>query len=86
MKKLILLLFIFCLQLAPAKAQWVTIPDANFVNTLQQFIPSCMNGNQMDTICAQNVISLDPFSSTLNCSSQNILDLTGSSIFMDYWC
>ena len=77
MKKHILLLFIFCLQLVPAKAQWVTIPDANFANTLQQFIPSCMNGNQMDTICAQNVIFLDPFSSILNCSSQNILDLTG---------
>jgi uncharacterized repeat protein (TIGR01451 family) len=77
MKKYILLLFIFCLQLVPAKAQWVTIPDANFANTLQQFIPSCMNGNQMDTICAQNVIFLDPFSSILNCSSQNILDLTG---------
>jgi uncharacterized repeat protein (TIGR01451 family) len=77
MKKYFLLLFIFCLQLAPSKAQWVTIPDANFANTLQQFIPSCMNGNQMDTICAQNVIFLDPFSSILNCSSQNILDLTG---------
>ena len=77
MKKYIFLFFIFCLQLVPAKAQWVTIPDANFANTLQQFIPSCMNGNQMDTICAQNVIFLDPFSSILNCSSQNILDLTG---------
>ena len=51
-KKLFLLLFIFCLQFAPAKAQWVTIPDANFVNWLQLHYPTCMNGNLMDTTCS----------------------------------
>jgi fimbrial isopeptide formation D2 family protein len=51
MKKLINLFFIFCLQLVPAKAQWVTIPDNNFVNKLTQLYPSCMNGNQLDTTC-----------------------------------
>ena len=33
------------------KAQWVTIPDANFVAYLQQNFPACMNGNLMDTTC-----------------------------------
>jgi len=31
MKKLTLLFLVFILKLAPAKAQWVTIPDSNFV-------------------------------------------------------
>ena len=61
MKKYILLFFIFCIQLFPAKAQWVTIPDPNFATRLQQLFPSCMNGNQMDTTCAGilNATSLD---------------------------
>jgi hypothetical protein len=49
MKKLILLFLVLVLKFAPAKAQWVTIPDATFVTKLQQLFPSCMNGNQMDT-------------------------------------
>jgi uncharacterized repeat protein (TIGR01451 family) len=52
MKKLTLLFLVLVLKFAPAKAQWVTIPDANFVTKLTQFFPSCMNGNQMDTTCA----------------------------------
>jgi len=52
MKRLILLFFVLVLKFAPAKAQWVTIPDANFVTKLTQLFPSCMNGNQMDTTCA----------------------------------
>ncbi len=55
MKKLILLFLVLVFQLAPAKAQWVTIPDPNFVTKLQQLFPSCMNGNQMDTTCAEIV-------------------------------
>jgi len=34
------------------KAQYVTIPDANFVTWLTTNYPSCMNGNQMDTTCS----------------------------------
>lgn len=48
MKKIhFLFLFIVCLQ--SIKAQFVTIPDANFVNWLQGNVPSAMIGNQMDT-------------------------------------
>ncbi|MEI6522799.1 MAG: T9SS type A sorting domain-containing protein [Bacteroidota bacterium] len=61
MKKLILLFLVLVLKFAPAKAQWVTIPDPNFVTYLQANYPSCMNGNQMDTTCAGivNATSLD---------------------------
>jgi uncharacterized repeat protein (TIGR01451 family) len=78
LKKYILLLFIFCLQLVPAKAQWVTIPDANFAAKLQQLYPSCMNGNQMDTTCALIVNA-----TTLNVNNSNISDLTGVEYFMN---
>jgi uncharacterized repeat protein (TIGR01451 family) len=76
MKKYFLLLFIFCLQLAPSKAQWVTIPDANFASKLTQLFPTCMNGNQMDTTCSQivNAIGLDVNNSFIS-------DLTGISHF-----
>jgi Leucine-rich repeat (LRR) protein len=78
MKKYILLLFIVCLQLLPAKAQWVTIPDANFVTKLQQLYPSCMNGNLMDTTCLDilnaGVLYLDYGS---------ISDLTGLQYFVN---
>jgi uncharacterized repeat protein (TIGR01451 family) len=52
MKKGLLLLIILSLKFASSKAQWVTIPDPNFVIWLQQNYPSCMNGNQMNTNCA----------------------------------
>jgi uncharacterized repeat protein (TIGR01451 family) len=51
MKKNILLSLLFFLQISVLKAQWVTIPDANFVNWLTTNYSSCMNGNQMDTTC-----------------------------------
>ena len=48
MKKLFtIIILITCL--TSIKAQYVTIPDANFVNWLQTNLPSAMNGNQMDT-------------------------------------
>ena len=48
MKKIITLVaFIICIN--NLKAQFVTIPDANFVSWLQTYIPSAMSGNQMDT-------------------------------------
>ena len=79
MKKLLLsFLILFCLQLAPANAQWVTIPDPNFVTFLQQNYSSCMNGNQMNTTCSQIVNSTQ-----LMLNSSNISDLTGIEYFVN---
>jgi uncharacterized repeat protein (TIGR01451 family) len=79
MKKLFLSTFIiFCLQLLPAKAQWVTIPDANFVNYLTQNYPSCMNGNMMDVNCPQIV-----YASTLFVENSNISSLAGLEYFIN---
>ncbi len=57
-----------------AKAQYVTIPDANFVAYLQANFPLCMSGNQMDTTCVAG-------HTYLNISNKNISDLTG----LQYW-
>jgi hypothetical protein len=79
MKKLLLsFLILFCLQFAPAKAQWVTIPDTNFVNKLTQLYPSCMNGNQMDTTCSEIVNE-----TSLIVNNSNIFDLTGVEYFVN---
>jgi len=75
MKKIYLFLLLsFFLQ--KANAQWVTIPDPNFVTFLQQNYPACMNGNQMDTQCGDIVNE-----TVLNCSNKNISDLTGIEYF-----
>jgi uncharacterized repeat protein (TIGR01451 family) len=76
MKKLILLFLVLVLKFAPSKAQWVTIPDANFVTKLQQLFPSCMNGNQMDTTCAGVVNA-----TSLIVNSSNISNLFGVQYF-----
>src|SRR5687767_13938399 len=47
-----LLLFILLCNVCLLKAQYVTIPNANFVTWLQTHYPSCMVGNQMDTTCS----------------------------------
>ena len=53
MKKLYFLLLVGVVFFSkPLQAQWVTIPDANFVLWLHQNHPTCMNGNQMDTTCS----------------------------------
>lgn len=78
MKKYTFFLFIFCLQLMPAKAQWVPIPDANFVYKLTQLYPSCMNGNLMDTTCTQILNAV-----ILNVTNSNISDLTGVEYFVN---
>jgi hypothetical protein len=59
-----------------AKAQWVTIPDANFVTWLTTNYPTCMNGSQMDTTCSGIVNA-----TTLNVFQSNISDLTGVRYF-----
>lgn len=60
------------------KAQYITIPDANFVTYLQTNFPSCMNGNQMDTTCAniQNTTVVDVQWLSIN-------DLTGIKYFIN---
>ncbi|MES1222201.1 MAG: hypothetical protein ABUT20_42290 [Bacteroidota bacterium] len=47
--KPILLLYFFAFGFAELKAQYVTIPDANFAFWLNQNIPTAMNGSLMDT-------------------------------------
>jgi uncharacterized repeat protein (TIGR01451 family) len=78
MKKIYFFIILFALQLAPSKAQWVTIPDANFVTKLTQLYPSCMNGNQLDTTCAGIVNE-----TALNLYNLNISDLTGVRYFVN---
>ncbi len=73
----ILLSLDFCFALMSARAQYVTIPDTNFVNWLNaNGFSGCMMGNQMDTTCSA-VVSV----TFLNISNANIQDFTGISYF-----
>jgi len=77
MKTTVIVLFAFVLFFAnTAKAQWVTIPDANFVAWLTTNIPSAMAGNQMDitspAVTTRLVVNVE------NCA---IADLTGIQYF-----
>ncbi len=80
MKKIFLsLVFIFLLSLPVLKvnAQWVTIPDANFVNWLNaNGYAGCMNGNLMDTTCNSIVTAI-----TIGCNNSNIANLDGVQYF-----
>ena len=76
MKKHLLLISILFLYFLPTKAQYVTIPDPNFVAKLTQLYPSCMNGNQMDTTCTQIVNE-----TSLWLDNLSINDLTGIRYF-----
>ncbi|MES2622391.1 MAG: T9SS type A sorting domain-containing protein [Bacteroidota bacterium] len=62
-----------CLSL---QAQWVSIPDGNFVDFLTTSYPQCMNGNQMDTTCPGIVND-----TVIDCGLNGIYDLTGISYF-----
>ncbi len=75
MKKTLFFLF-FIFSFSFSKAQWVFIPDLNFVAWLQTNYPSCMNGNLMDTTC-NGIVN----ATTVNCSNQNISDLDGVQYF-----
>ena len=60
-----------------ARAQYVTIPDTNFVNWLKTHgYTNCVTGNQMDTTC--NKVINDTL---IDCFNANIYDLTGISYF-----
>jgi uncharacterized repeat protein (TIGR01451 family) len=83
MKKIFTLLFLLIISIS-SKAQWVTIPDANFAAKLQQLYPSCMNGNQMDTTCSGIVNATN-----LAANSSNISSLEGLQYFDSLsvlWC
>jgi uncharacterized repeat protein (TIGR01451 family) len=75
MKKLFTL-FALLLCLTNLKAQFVTVPDANFVTWLQANVPSAMSGNQMDT----TDVSVTTYS-TISFSNIGITDITGVQYF-----
>ncbi|MGZ3862354.1 MAG: T9SS type A sorting domain-containing protein [Bacteroidia bacterium] len=75
MKKILLLFS--CFAFVNANAQYVTIPDANFVTYLQTIIPAAMNGNQMDT--THTLVTTT--TQTINVSNSTITDLTGITYF-----
>jgi len=65
----------FCLAMLGTRAQYITIPDANFATWLHTHgYDSCMVGNQLDTNCSR---SFEYNATTLNLSHLNISDLTG---------
>ena len=70
---LLVLMFFFSRE---SIAQFVTIPDANFVSFLQNNgFAAAMNGNQMDT-----THSSITGTTSVSCSSKNIADLFGIHI------
>ncbi len=74
--RLLLPLLFFCCAFTTTRAQYVTVPDTNFVSWLQAEYPNCMNGNQMDTTCADIVND-----TSVQCMLKNIHDLTGVQYF-----
>jgi len=75
MKKLITLLCLI-VYIQTIKAQFVTIPDANFVTWLQTNVPSAMNGNQLDTTSLAVTTRAN-----VTLFNLNISDLTGVQYF-----
>ena len=51
MKNIVSLFLALVISVNYLNAQYVTIPDSNFVNFLNIYYANCMNGNQMDTTC-----------------------------------
>ena len=74
--QLFLFIFLFNLGANYSKAQYVTIPDANFANWLNQQYPGAMNGNLMDTTNFEIVTT-----QWLFIQNENIADLTGLNYF-----
>ncbi|HWB64490.1 MAG TPA: hypothetical protein VG603_13320, partial [Chitinophagales bacterium] len=66
-----------CIYFSTIRAQYVTIPDANFVSWLQSHgFSGCMSGNQLDTSCS-TVLSTHG----MYCYGVPIRDLTGIQYF-----
>jgi len=80
MRTYILFLFytigFFFFSLRNAKAQYVTIPDANFRTYLEGRFPSCMQNGKMDTTCTE-ITTLKEF----GVYKLTISDLTGIQYF-----
>lgn len=76
MKTKIILLTILMLSILSVKAQYVTIPDSNFVSWLNANIPAAMSGNQMDTSHTA-VTTL----TSINVADDTIYDLFGIQYF-----
>jgi uncharacterized repeat protein (TIGR01451 family) len=74
--KLIVLIAFIQLNNIETKAQFVTIPDPNFVTWLSDNYPTCMNGFEMDTTCS-SILS----ETILSINESDISDLTGLEYF-----
>ncbi len=59
-----------------SRAQFVTIPDPNFVSFLQSLYPMCMSGSDMDTTCSNITLEVD-----VDVSFAFISDLEGIQYF-----
>lgn len=69
--------FFTLIQFNRVQAQYVTIPDPNFLAWLQTHgYSSCLNGSQLDTTC-----STVTGAQYVNCSNANISDLSGIKYF-----
>ena len=81
MKKYILLLItILLLHIHKSQAQYVTIPDPNFVTWLNaNGYSSCMNGNMMDTTCGAMLNATSVY-----CNNNGISDLSGIQYFDNF--
>ena len=55
MKYLAAFLTLFSVSLTTTKAEYITISDSFFLDCLIYNFPSCINGNQLDTICASSI-------------------------------
>jgi uncharacterized repeat protein (TIGR01451 family) len=77
MMKKLFTLFIALTLFTSAKAQWVTIPDSNFVTWLTNNYPSAMNGNLMDT-----TNTLITSATAVSCGYLSISDLIGIQYFI----
>ena len=79
MKKIILVVLIAFI--TNAKAQYVTIPDAQFVRYLQGLIPSAMSGNKMDTTNFDVTNNIH----NINTSGTGIVNYFGLQYFKSLW-
>src|ERR1019366_6664642 len=76
MKKFLLLLSLVCIRQVNAQT-WVTIPDANFVTCLQNYVPAAMHGDSLNT--SSTLVTTTTYSITV--SSRSIANLFGIQYF-----
>lgn len=76
MKYLITFLTLFSFSLKTTKAQYITISDSFFLDCLIYNFPTCITGNQLDTICAGSIND-----TALFIGNPSIQDLNGLQYF-----